>query len=138
MLFDARLEALFKQGCDLVTSFGLEILTPERGQFLIGDVPALTVRHDQAAAGVRNGIALGDAHSVVLPLGPRQLAAFGPVSGYSTIPVKLRDRLNGIQVQEADRYVYFRPGSGLEEFVRSQPRVQAVIRGAARPGSTAT
>lgn len=137
LLFDARLEALFHQGCEMVADFGLEILTPERGQFLIGDVPALTVRHDRNKAGVRNGIALGDAHSVVLPLGPRRLAAFGPVNGYGTIPVDLRNRLNGIQVQGADRYVYFRPGSGLEEFVRSQPRIRAVSRGVGRQGFSA-
>ena len=126
LLFDARLEWLFEQACVLIGGFGLEILTPARGQFLIGDVPALTVRHDRLDAGVRNGIPIGDANSVVLPLGPRHLAAVGPANQYGTIPVDLRDRLNALQVQEADRYVYFQPGSGLEVFVRSQPRFRVV------------
>jgi len=37
------------------------------GSFLIGDVPALTVRADRTGVGVPGGIALAEAHPVFLP-----------------------------------------------------------------------
>lgn len=128
-LFRARVEEIFAIARAMPSKFGgVEIVQPEEGEFLIGDVPALTVRHDQLTVGVRAGIALGDANTVIFPLGPHHLAALGPANQIGTVPKRTVDRLNAMQVEAAHRYVYFRPGSGLDETVRTALPMRWVFR----------
>ena len=71
-LWRERIESLYLQARAMTDAAGLEILTaPASGEFLIGDVPALTVRADRVGVGVLGGIALAEAQSAFLPLGPR-------------------------------------------------------------------
>jgi hypothetical protein len=48
--------------------FGVEILTPSLGEFVVGDIPALTVRRDMPNAGVNGGIGYAIADAIVLPI----------------------------------------------------------------------
>lgn len=83
-LWRERIESLYLRSRAMTEAAGLEILTPAgSGEFLIGDVPALTVRADCAGVGVLGGIALAEAQSVFLPLGPGHAAALGRVTGLS-------------------------------------------------------
>ena len=81
-----RVEDLFGQAREWMSGLGLEILTPASGEFLIGDVPVLTIRHDRTQAGVLGGIALGDANTVIMPLGPHHLAALGTANLAGKLP----------------------------------------------------
>jgi hypothetical protein len=74
-LFRVRIEQIYRQARERISGSALEILTSGASEFLIGDVPALTIKHDCPRPGVLAGIALGDAHTVIMPLGPRHLAA---------------------------------------------------------------
>ncbi len=76
-LWRERIESLYLNVRAMTQAAGLEILTVQDGEFLIGDVPALTVRAGHAGVGVMGGIALAEAQSVLLPLGPRHVAALG-------------------------------------------------------------
>ena len=96
----------------------LEILTPGRGEFLIGDVPALTVRHGDPRVGVLGGIALHDASSVFMPLGPRHVAALGRVPQTAELSSTQVNEVNAAQLLGAMERVYMRPGSGLKDFAR--------------------
>jgi hypothetical protein len=99
---------------------GLEILTPRgSGEFLIGDVPALTVRADRAEVGVLGGIALADAQSVFLPLGPRHVAALGQADRTIQLAPGQVAEANARQLSAAIDYVYLRPDSPLMSTVRS-------------------
>jgi hypothetical protein len=118
-LFRVRIEDLFSQARQWMRGQGLEILTPASGEFLIGDVPALTIRHGLSQAGVLGGIALGDAHTVIMPLGPRHLAALGRTDLTGELSSDQVASINARQVASAIEYAYLRPGSGLEQTVRS-------------------
>ncbi|MFH9675107.1 DUF4238 domain-containing protein [Streptomyces sp. NPDC017405] len=85
----------------------MEVLTPATGQFLIGDNPAVTIRREGTETSF--GMAFGDAHSLVLPVGPRHLLVLGPKNVMDTIPRDVIDELNAVQVYAADRYVYMHP-----------------------------
>ncbi len=113
-----RIEQLFEQARDIARKSGLEIARPEAGEFIIGDTPALAVRNDRPGIGPLDGIAMNDANLMVLPLGPRLLASLGPADTFGTVSADFVDRMNGLQVAAARKYVYFRPGSGMEGFVR--------------------
>jgi hypothetical protein len=120
VLFRVRVEDLFRKVRGDLRSAGLEILRPERGEFLIGDTPALTLARD-GRVGVLGGVPLGDAANVLLPLSPTCCAGLGPAHRTHMVSKDVVDRINAIQVQAAYRHVYFRPSSGLQTFVRSVP-----------------
>lgn len=118
-LFRVRMENLFARAREWMSGLGLELLSPASGEFLIGDVPALTVRHDRSQAGVLGGIALGDANTVVMPLGPHHLVALGRTNLAGNLSSDQVEGVNARQIASAIEYVYLRPGSGLEHTVCS-------------------
>ena len=78
VLFRETVENLFERLRNWMPNYGLEIWTPERGQFLIGDIPALTLPREGNGVGVLGNVALFDANTLVLPLGSYSFAALGP------------------------------------------------------------
>jgi hypothetical protein len=104
-------------------SLGVEILTPPRGEFVIGDIPALTVRKGMPAAGVNSGIGYAFADAIILPIAPDFLLRVvdGP-SRYAQADSDEVAELNAWQVRGAFSHVYLRPGSGLEDDIRSVDR----------------
>jgi hypothetical protein len=136
-LLRIRIEHLFTEAKSIANSGGLEIGRPATGEFLIGDTPALAVRLDHEGIGPVGGVALADAHQIVLPLGPQLIASLGPSNAFGTIPEQLVHAFNDLQVRAAQQHVYFRPGSGLEHSVRQAvhrfPRQHAPNRPVPRP-----
>ena len=118
-LFRERLEHLYRQARLRTDNAELEIFTADDDEFVIGDVPALTVRNDRGEVGVLGGISMDDAQSVFLPLGPRHVAALGKVNITAQLTAEQVKVTNNRQLLGAIEYVYLRPGSGLKEFVRS-------------------
>ena len=119
-LWRERIESLYVQARTVTDAAGLEIVTPaDSGEFLIGDVPALTVRGDRSGVGVLGGIALAEAQSVFLPLGRRHAAALGRVDRRIHLTSDQVAEVNARQLRGAIDYVYLRPGSPLMDTVRS-------------------
>ncbi len=114
-VFRLAVERLFDRVVDRLQHRDVEILTPApaSGEFLVGDVPALTVRSGEARAGVMDGIPLDHADAVVLPLAPRLLASLGSGSGYRAVPQALVDWYHKLQVTAALEYVCYRPGAAV-------------------------
>ena len=102
---------------------GVEILTPSRGEFVIGDIPALTVRKGMPHAGVNSGVGYAVADAIILPIAPDFLLRVvdGP-SRYAQADSEEVAELNAWQVRGAFSHVYLRPGSGLEHDIRSVDR----------------
>lgn len=117
-LFRARIEDMYLKARAVVSSSGLEVLTSGSGEFLIGDVPALTIPRNGTGLGVLGGTALGDARTVIMPLGPHHLVASARTSISAQLTPDQVATVNNYQVQGALEYVYLRPGSELEHFVR--------------------
>lgn len=117
-LFRTRIEDIYLKACAFVRSSGLEILTAGSGEFLIGDVPALTIPRNGTGLGALGGTALGDARTVIMPLGPRHLVALARTSTSAELTADQIATVNGYRVRGALQYVYLRPGSGLQDFVR--------------------
>ncbi|MEU9663587.1 DUF4238 domain-containing protein [Streptomyces chartreusis] len=115
MLFRTSIEDTFHKMRDLASTRRLEVITPETGQFLIGDNPALTLSVKESRT--MYGMAFGDAQTLILPIGPKHLLSLGPEDVTLTVPRSFVDRLNAVQIHAADRYVYLHPKSGLEPFV---------------------
>lgn len=120
-LFRVRIEDSFAKARSLLAGHAVQILQPGRGEFLIGDNPALTVRRDGPR--LSYNMAIGDAHSVVLPIGPGYVLSTGPQPAYLRASPAEVEELNTLQICAARRYVYTRPGSSaLRPFITRQGR----------------
>lgn len=119
-LFRVRIEASFARARDLLEDRCVQILTPQHGEFLIGDTPAVTMRRDGPR--ISHSMALGDAHSVILPISPRYVLSTGPHPAYLPVPHAQVDELNTLQIRTARRYIYTRPGSPLRPFITQRFR----------------
>lgn len=117
-LFRTSIEDMFYKVRAMAANWQLEVLTPESGQFLVGDNPGVSVRTDTTP--LSYNMAFGDAHSIVLPIAPRHLLALGRENVIGTIPRALVNQINTVQILAADRYVYMHPQSTrLETFARN-------------------
>jgi hypothetical protein len=125
-LFRVSLDDRFCRFRQAISGYGLELFTPECGEFLIGDVPALTIRHGRDGTGIFGGVGLANADEIVLPLGPHWMAVLGNHNRMRVveIPQETVRRYNIMQVQTAYQHVHFRPSSGLENLVRCVDRAK--------------
>lgn len=102
--FRLRVQDLLETVQDRFQGNWVEILEPQPGsEFLLGDTPALTVDFATGNAGVRAGITLAGANTVVLPLAPRLLVSLGRVTAATQVPSGLVDHANHLQVRAAQR-----------------------------------
>ena len=122
--FRVGLEDKFRRYRDVTRSYGVEILVPESGEFIIGDVPALAIRLGQSTTGVRSGVGLATADELAIPLGPKSLAVLRNAgrTGFGKASSAEVESYNTMQIQAAYRHVHFRPGSGLPAWIRSVNR----------------
>jgi hypothetical protein len=123
-LFRAGLEDKYKRYRQLVAGYEVKILSARKGDFLIGDVPALTIKYGHAGAGLSARIGLAFADELALPLGPERLAVLTKrgCSGFFDVAKKRVHRYNVMQIRNAYQHIHFRPGSGLETLIRSTKR----------------
>jgi hypothetical protein len=99
--------------CDRFDPKGVEILTPSNSsaEFVLGDVPAITVNHGTGAAGLAAGVAVDEADEIFMPFGPRLLVVVGGSSGARSIGDADVERYNRLEVRLARNRVFHRPGS---------------------------
>jgi hypothetical protein len=112
--FRFRVESLFEKVREIFRGGGVELLRvpPSRNtEFLISDAGALAVDLGRDAVGFREGVTLGGAPTVLLPLGPRLLVALGPRDQIADAPEETVERVNRLQLRAAHASVYFRPGA---------------------------
>jgi hypothetical protein len=122
-LLRALMEYRYRRTRHWLRGLGVEILTPAHGEFVIGDIPALTVRKGMPNAGVNAGIGFAFADAVISPITPDLLLRVvdGP-SRYAQADDEEVAELNAWQVRAAFSHVYLRPGSGLDDSIRSVDR----------------
>lgn len=118
-LFRVSLEDRFERIRIGFQAFDLKILTAQEREFLIGDVPVLMMREGHGGLGFFDGVGIGNADEIVMPLTPYHVAVLGQGSESREATDDEVDHYNTLQVRIAYRHVYFRPGSGLTGFVRS-------------------
>ncbi|MCU1494502.1 MAG: hypothetical protein JWO62_2266 [Acidimicrobiaceae bacterium] len=112
-LFRLTAQRIFEDVKDRIDPLGVELVTPASPskEFLVGDVPALTVQEATGRVGVLGGVAVDEAEYLFMALAPQLVVALGPSDGYSSADDTRVDRLNNFQVNGARERVFFRPSA---------------------------
>ena len=97
-LFRLSVQRMFEKVCDRFDMRGVQILAPSSAskEFLLGDVPAITLDRSTGAAGVRGGIAVDQADEIIMPLAPRLLVVLGHTTECRSIPDAEVDQYNAL------------------------------------------
>ena len=129
ILARASMEAVSSRVRETFRHLYIEVLHVPRGcELLISDSPAVTLRYLAGHNSVIPNVAIGDSHSVVLPLASDCMVAIGPAPVDAELSSDQVDYFNRLQVQIAYRYVYYRPGSTLKPLVEATMPTRAQQR----------
>jgi hypothetical protein len=112
-LFRLSVQRLFEKVCDRFDTKGIQILTPASTskEFLLGDLPAITVDRATGAAGRAGGVTIDQADEILMTLTPRFLLILGPPNGTRSIPDHEVDSYNALQARLARDYLIHRPAA---------------------------
>jgi hypothetical protein len=92
--------------------------TPPRKALIVSDAPAFTFRHNgDGEMALR--MAIGDSHGIAMPITSKCFVAIGPEPQEAELTTDMVDRLNRVQVQLAERQLYYRPGSAVKELIEA-------------------
>lgn len=124
-LFRVSLEDRFGRLRAGFRAFDLKILSSGDQEFLIGDAPVLLMRDGHGGLGFFDGVGVGNADEIVMPLTPHHVAVLGQGGESREATPGEVERYNTLQVGIAQYHVHFRIGSSLASFVRSLPGTEA-------------
>lgn len=110
-LFRISVQNLYEKVRDRFDVRGVEILTPANPgkDFLLGDVPAITIASATGEFGLSQGVTVDEADMIFMPLAPRLLVVIGPANAARSISDNDVDAYNDMQVREARDFVLHRP-----------------------------
>lgn len=112
------IEQTFEAARQMLGRHALEIWrTPPGFELLISDAPAFTMQYSTDRRTTRVGVAIGDAHAIVMPLSRTTLACIGRRKKRGVLAAERVDFINKTLIQNAIRFVYYHPGSQLKSFV---------------------
>ncbi len=110
-------EKNFQIALSKVEAMGLEVCVSTGSELIVGDCPVVTWDKGTDGVGVQNGVSWGKASAIFMPLGPRHIVALSKSSSYRKLTEAEVAKLNKLQVQQARKQIYSRPGSGIAELI---------------------
>lgn len=93
---------------------------------LIGDVPVVTTKPDHDGIGPVQGVALGDANQIAMPVAPNMIVALGPEPAIVTLTDDVVLRYNEMQIKTFVRWIGCRPGGMSDGFLRQNLKVRSI------------
>jgi Protein of unknown function (DUF4238) len=118
-LLRVSLEQNFYRVRSALEELAVQVLhIPVDKELIISDAPAFTFAYNSdGTMAIR--MAIGDSHGIFLPITSKCFVAIRSESKDEELLPGLVDNLNRIQVQLAERQVYYRPGSPVKRFVEA-------------------
>lgn len=118
-LLRVSLEQNFYRVCSALEEVAVQVLhVPVGKELVISDAPAFTFRYNFDGT-MATRMAISDSHGIALPITSKCLVAIGSEPKDEELSSDMVDDLNRIQVQLAERQVYYRPGSPIKRFVKA-------------------
>lgn len=120
--FGDTLADLYKNVREHFRDLHLEIGEAVEGEYLLADVPCVPYKSETDEVGLMAGFGLQRADAITIPLGPRHVASLvtrPPPTPWWELDAAQVEPINRASARVAVHAVYFRPGSGLDEFANS-------------------
>jgi hypothetical protein len=113
------IESMFHRVRATFAPLHLQIWRPPSGkEFLISDSPCLTLRYRDNGRLVEPHVAIGDAHTVAMPVSRDCLLALAPEASDDLLNQENVDLFNTLQMSSAFEHVYYRPDSDLAQWIQ--------------------
>ena len=92
---------------------------PAGSDLIISDAPVVTVKSGHDGVGPHQGVALGDASEICMPLTPTVLVALGPEPRMLDLTPESVDRYNDLQIRARIRWLGCRPSGSSDKALRA-------------------
>jgi hypothetical protein len=117
VLLRVSLERSFYRVCATLEGAAVQVLhVPAGKELIISDAPAFTFAYNPDGT-MATRMAIGNSHGIALPVTSKCLVAIGSEPKDEELLPGLVDNLNRIQIELAERQVYYKPGSPIKRFV---------------------
>jgi hypothetical protein len=113
-----RMLASYDEALKVVDGKGLQVCVAAEGEFLIGDVPAQSLRKDHDGVGPLGGVPWSEATTIVMPIGRRHSVSLSRESEYLHLESAAVRYLNTVQVRAAHQSVAWHPEADFRGLVR--------------------
>jgi hypothetical protein len=101
-------------------TLGIKVAVANDREFLIGDIPALTVHPDHPEIGILQGLKLGDEQSILMPLDRHHSVSLQRLgNSYVEMADSEVESFNRNQIKGSQSTVMWHPSAHLADFVRS-------------------
>ncbi|WP_369915987.1 DUF4238 domain-containing protein [Plantactinospora sp. KBS50] len=114
----AGIEFMFRRVRDTFASVDVQIWhVPAGEEFLISDSPCLTLRYSEDRTEVEPHVAIGDSHTVTMPIAKDCYLALGDSPKDDVFVSSNVSLFNQLQMRSAFGHLYYRPGSNITRSV---------------------
>lgn len=116
--FHDRVHENYESALNRLKLLGIQVAEASNMEFVLGDVPVLTVRRNFAGVGPLGGVPWDEADAILMTAGPRHMIGIGSIESWLPVDTAAVRMLNSAQIAGAQRNLYYRPGSGLRALIQ--------------------
>ena len=115
----------FAEARKMMSKWSVQIgYAPVGCELIISDSPVVTVKCGHDGLGPHQGVALGDASEIFMPLSPSVMVALGPEPTTIELGPEVVDRYNELQIRARLRWLCCRPSGSAEATLRATMSVR--------------
>lgn len=121
MWWSARNAHNFVEARRMMSKWSVQVAhAPDGCEFIISDAPVITIKVGHEGFGPHQGVALGDAAEICMPLSPQVMVALGPEPKAISLAPEVVERYNDLQIRARTRWLGCRPSGPGEATLRAR------------------
>lgn len=125
-LHSDSLSRLYHGARKMLSSRAVHVSYARGADFMIGDCPVVTMRPGHPGVGPHQGVALGDASLICMPIDPHVLITLGPATGETDLDDEAVSQYNDYQIHGLTRWLGCQPGGLADAHMRRTIKVRSM------------